>query len=90
MSCAASYWLAEKCVRDPRLAGGVALMLRYLNRWLTAKGHAAMGMDEFEALLKDEGLEIKTVAGTGLAMGLGPKSDGEYYRATEYHKKGSV
>ena len=79
MSCGIKIWLMERCVRHPRLSGGVVVLLKDYNRWLERHNQDHCEMAEFRELLGDEGVTVIEVFGTPLAEGLGFQKDWDYY-----------
>jgi hypothetical protein len=72
---AVSFWIGKNCVRHPRISGGVTAMWRQLNASLAERRQGSCSLDEFIAVLGDEGLHVAEVAGVQLVPGLGLKAD---------------
>jgi hypothetical protein len=68
-------WVRDNCERHPRIAGGVVVILRHMNAWLTEHGHRTYSLDDFKSALEKNGLPVIEVAGTLLVPGLGFKED---------------
>jgi hypothetical protein len=75
---AAMFWLNKNCVRHPRISGGVAVLLRYLNEWLREHGQDQCSHDEFVTLLEAQQLEVIAVSGISLVVGFGLKHDWDF------------
>jgi hypothetical protein len=76
----ALVWLGKNCVRHPRISGGVVVLLRYLNAWLSNQRQHECSLAEFESILKDKGLHIVIVSGTLLVPGMGLAEDWNQFR----------
>lgn len=72
-------WLKERCVRHKAISGGVALLLRDYNRCLKRHKLKLCGLDEFAALLENEGIKMIDVQNTLMTPGLGFRNDFEVY-----------
>jgi hypothetical protein len=69
------FWIVRRCVRDPRISGGVRVLLRDFNRWLARSGERKCELAEFKSLLPGERLYVIEVAATLLVPGLGLAED---------------
>lgn len=72
---APTYWLNQNCVRHSRTAGGVVVLLRHMNEWLEEQHQTTCSLPEFRDMLKGKGLEVVSVSGTLLVLGLSFKED---------------
>jgi hypothetical protein len=69
-------WMTSKtCVRHSRITGGVAVLLRHLNEFMRRNRQMPLTLGEFVALLRQENLEVREVAGTLMVVGFGRRED---------------
>jgi hypothetical protein len=72
---AATYWLSQNCIRNPRISGGVVVLLRHMNVWLRGQGQPECSLEELTGVLEDKGFRVIEVAGTLLVPGMGLAED---------------
>jgi hypothetical protein len=71
MSPRIKQWIGEECVRESRISGGFAILLREFNEWLWKYEGVHSTPDEFKNLLAGEGFRVIPVCDTLLVLGLG-------------------
>jgi hypothetical protein len=72
LNCSLDAWIAERCVRQPRISGGLAALCKDFNRWRHKHRLDECGAEEFRQLFDDDVIEVEGVL---LVPGLGLKID---------------